>query len=96
MANAIWKFGPFFGGSPQKVMGRPISVGMQNADFYVWCEVDPSWKNFPNTNEASFQVEWHTVKFVATGMEYEGKYIGTIHEKSSDGYNYVWHCIEVK
>lgn len=93
--KAIWKFGPFFGGERFKVMGRPVSVGIQNADFYVWCEVDPTWKDLPNTKESDARIDWHTLYFVGTGMSYVGKYIGTIHTQASDGVPYVFHCIEV-
>ena len=93
--KAIWKFGPISRGETKKVMGRPVNVGIQSGNFYVWCEVDPSWRDLPNTKEADANVEWHSVRFVATGFEYEGNYIGTIHE-TTDGYNFVWHCIEVE
>ena len=94
--KAIWKHGPFFGAQRMKVMGRPVSVGVQDGDLFVWTEVDRDWAFLPNTKEADAQVEWHTLMFVATGMDYDGKYIETVHAASSDGYSYVWHCIEVE
>jgi len=93
--RAIWKHGPFFGAQRMKVMGRPVHVGMQNGDLFVWTEVDPEWAILPNTEEADAQVEWHTLMFVGTGMEYDGKYIGTVHKTIVSG-SYVWHCIEVE
>lgn len=95
MTKAIWKFGPI-SGAPVKVMGRPIAArwqGNQEHGLYVWCEVDPSWSSLTDDDS---QVEWHKVKFVATGMEYEGRYIDTVFEESTDGFQYVWHCIEVE
>ena len=93
--KAIWKHGPFFVGQKMKLMGRPVSVGVQNGDLFVWTEVDPEWALLPNTEEADTQVEWHTLMFVGTGMKYDGKYIGTVHQRV-EGDSYVWHCIEVE
>ena len=92
--KAIWKHGPFSGAQRMKVMGRPVSVGTQYGDLFVWTEVDPDWYLLPNTEEADAQVEWHTLMFVATGVEYDGKYIGTVHTTVVSG-SYVYHCIEV-
>jgi len=78
----IHKFGPFFGATRITVKGRPVSVDHQHYEPYVWCEVDPN------------KDEEHTLYFVATGMEYTGKYIGTVHIKASDDTPYVFHCIE--
>ena len=61
-------------------MGRPVAVNWQDNGqhgLYVWCEVDPEWANL---KEDSDQVEWHWLRFVATGMEFEGKYVGTVFE----------------
>ena len=94
--KSIWKHGPFFGAQRMKVMGRLVSVGIQNGDLYVWTEVDPEWALLPNTKETDEQVEWHTVMFVGTGMEYDGKYVGTVHTVDSGGYSFVFPCIEVE
>ena len=92
--KAIWKFGPI-SGHPVKVMGRPVAVNWQDNGqhgLYVWCEVDPEWANL---KEDSDQVEWHWLRFVATGMEFEGRYVGTVFQTDTSGFQYVWHCIEV-
>ena len=34
--KAIWKFGPISRGETKKVMGRPVNVGIQSGNFYVW------------------------------------------------------------
>ena len=94
--KAIWSFGPFSGGQVLRVMGKPVSFNEMNGSFYVFCECDPSWRSLPNTEEASAKVEWHTIKFVADYVDYEGTYLGSIHVKSPDGYFYDWHCIEVE
>ena len=95
MTQAIWKFGPI-AGAPVKIVGKPISVGEQHGEFYVWTIVDPTWKDLPNTKESDELVEWHTVKLVPTGWDFEGTYIGTIHTKASDNNPYVFHLIEVE
>lgn len=96
MKKVIWKFGPFWPGEVKKVMGRPINVGIQNANLFVWCEVNPEWAGYENTKENDEQIEWRNLLFTGTGVDYEGEYIGTVHTVASDGYPYVFHCIEVK
>ena len=84
--KAIWKFGPI-SGRPEMVTGRPVAVNWQDngvPGLYVWCEVEIGADN-----------ECHWLKFVATGMEFEGKYVGTVYETDTSGHQYVWHCIEV-
>lgn len=94
--KAIWKFGPFLPGESLKVLGRPVSFGVQHGDPYVWCEVDPSWRDLPNTKESDALVGWKTLRFVGTGMSWYGTYLGTVHTTASDGHPHVWHCIEIE
>jgi len=96
MAKAIWKFGPSEDGESLKVLGRPVSFGVQHGDLYVWCEVDASWHDLPNTKKSDALVDWKTLLFVGTNMSWNGTYLGTVHATPSDGYPHVWHGIEVE
>ncbi|CAB4131684.1 hypothetical protein UFOVP132_209 [uncultured Caudovirales phage] len=96
--KAIWKFGPLHVGQPMKVMGRPIHLNISDGNnMHVWCEVDPAWRDLPNTKEGESEVEWHTVVLVPTGEPYEGKYLFSTYVTYYDrGMKYYYHLIEVE
>jgi len=108
--KAIWKFGPLHVGQPMKVMGRPVHLNISDGNnIHVWCEVDPAWRDLPNTKEGpawrdlpntkegESEVEWHTVVLVPTGESYEGKYLFSTYVTYYDrGMKYYYHLIEVE
>ncbi len=75
--KTIYKYGPVTPDYDCTVEGTIVHVGMQGRQIYVWAEQNP---NMPKS----------MVKFVPTGLEYDGIYVGTVLE--ADGL-FVWHVI---
>jgi hypothetical protein len=76
--KTIYKYGPVTTYYDTIVQGRIVHVGMQSDGIYVWAE---QGENLPPSK----------VKYVGTGMPYNGVYIGTVFEA---GGMLVWHVIK--
>ena len=76
--KTIYKFGPVTSYYDTIVQGRIVHVGLQSNSIYVWAE---QGENLPSSK----------VKYVVTGMPYNGVYIGTVFEA---GGMLVWHVIK--
>ena len=74
----IFKYGPVTPNFDCVVQGRIVYVGLQSNNIYVWAE---QGENLPPSK----------VKYVGTGMPYNGAYIGTVFEA---GGMLVWHVIQ--
>jgi hypothetical protein len=77
MTKVIYKYGPVTPSYDCIVQGRIVSVGMQNNQIYVWAE---QHGNVPPRR----------IKFVPTGIPYDGIYVGTVFEENGA---LVWHVI---
>jgi hypothetical protein len=77
--KTIYKYGPVSTEYQCVVHGRIVHVGMQGHDIYVWAE---QGENIPPS----------IVKFVPTGVPYEGEYVGTVIERGNS-FTFVWHVI---
>jgi hypothetical protein len=75
--KTIYKYGPITNHSDTIVQGRIVHVGLQLNRIYVWAE---QGENLPPSK----------VRYVGTGMTYDGQYVGTVFE--ADGM-LVWHVI---
>jgi hypothetical protein len=79
--KTIYKYGPVTTDYDDCVVhGRIVHVGMQGDDIFVWAELD---ENIPT----------YKVKYVATGQDYDGEYVGTVIERGNS-LTFVWHVIQ--
>jgi hypothetical protein len=79
--KTIYKYGPVTPDYDCNVQGRIVHVGMQGNDIFVWAE---QGENLPPSK----------VKYVPTGVPYDGEYIGTVIERWNDLKTFVWHVIK--
>ena len=80
MADVIYKYGPIDPNDYLTVRGKPVHVGLQNGQIFVWC-----------INIADYPDNERVVRLIATGEVYVGPYIGTVVMLSG----LVWHLVEI-
>jgi hypothetical protein len=80
MADVIYKYGPIDPSYAMTVRGKPVHVGLQNDEIFVW-----------SLNLADITDKDRIVRLVATGEVYVGPYYGTVVMPSG----LIWHLVEV-